>query len=103
MDVAPIDIKAKRDEGVLQVTWPGGEVVRYPFKFLRSRCGCAVCVDEFTGERRLDPARVHDDITVQSMQLVGSYAVHIAWSDGHDTGFYTWKRLRELESEVPSA
>ena len=101
MEQAPIDIKAKRDEGVVQVTWPGGEVVRYPFQFLRGRCACAVCVDEFTGVRRLYPAPP-TDLSVRSMELVGAYAVHIAWSDGHDTGFYTWKRLRELALEIPA-
>jgi DUF971 family protein len=27
--------------------------------------------------------------------MVGSYAVQIRWSDGHDTGIYTWQNLRD--------
>ena len=31
---------------------------------------------------------------------VGRYAYHIVWSDGHDTGIYTLKMLRELENSA---
>lgn len=36
------------------------------------------------------------DITIAGMSLVGNYAIKIDWSDGHDTGIYTWKKLREV-------
>lgn len=93
---APTDIKAKRADGVLQITWPDGRVVCYPFKGIRIACACASCVDEFTGKRLLDPASIPDDIGIESMALVGAYAVRIRWTDGHDTGLYTWERLRSI-------
>jgi len=46
--------------------------------------------------RILDPASVPADITIEKMELVGSYAVRVRWSDGHNSGLYTWERLREL-------
>jgi DUF971 family protein len=36
-------------------------------------------------------------ITANGAELVGNYALRIQWSDGHDTGLYTWKYLRELD------
>ena len=67
-----------------------------PFKPLRCACTCAGCVDEFTGAPLLDPATVPADVAVRAMKLVGHYAMQITWSDGHDTGLYTWTRLREM-------
>ncbi|HCX11700.1 MAG TPA: hypothetical protein DHU81_15425, partial [Hyphomonas sp.] len=39
---------------------------------------------------------VPDDISVLGAEPVGRYAVRIQFSDGHDSGLYTWKFLREL-------
>ena len=101
MNQPPTDIKAKRGDGVLQVSWPDGGVAQIPFKVLRCQCTCAECVDEYTGVRRLDPANVPDDVSVQSMELVGAYALRIVWTDGHETGLYTWGKLRELTDAKP--
>ena len=81
---------------MLQLFWPDGRKSALPFKFLRCACACAACVDEFTGEPLLEPATVPDDVSVNRLELVGAYALRIVWSDGHDTGLYTWERLAEL-------
>jgi DUF971 family protein len=31
-----------------------------------------------------------DDVTIEKVQAVGSYALQFQWSDGHYTGIYTW-------------
>jgi DUF971 family protein len=95
MNIAPSDIKALRDKGVLKIFWPDGSETCWAFKPLRCACRCAGCVDEFTGVRILDPAAVPEDITIRGMDLVGAYALRIVWSDGHDTGLFTWARLRQ--------
>lgn len=92
----PTTIHASRDDGRLTITWPDGHSWDYPFKYLREKCGCAQCVHEITGEPLLDPNSVSRDIQIDDAKLVGNYALKIAWSDGHDTGLYTWPRLREL-------
>jgi DUF971 family protein len=100
MNPPPSDIKARREPRRLELTWPDGTVQALPFKFLRCACTCAGCVHEFTGERLLDPATVPEDISIASLELVGNYALKITWTDGHDTGLYTWERLAALD---PSA
>lgn len=95
MNNVPTDLRAVRDERYLRVTWPDGEC-RLPFVFLRQQCSCAQCVNEWTGEQLLDPTTVSEEILIQKMDLVGSYAVRIEWSDGHSSGLYTWERLRQL-------
>ena len=96
MQPAPMDIKLKRSEGVLEVTWPEGRVVCYPVRNLRCGCRCAGCVDEHTGVRTLDVAGVPADVAVTGMHLVGNYAVQFVFSDGHDTGIFSWDLLTEL-------
>ena len=80
----------------LAITWADGQESRYKAHDLRLACPCATCVDELTGERRLDPARVPPDIKPVRIESVGNYAIRISWSDGHDTGIYTYERLRDL-------
>ena len=91
----PRDLKAVRDAALLRVVWSDREDA-LPFAFLRGECGCAQCVNEWTGERMLDPATIPADITIERMELVGNYAVRVHWSDGHSSGLYTWERLREM-------
>ena len=99
MNTMPTDLRALRNEGLLRITWPDC-VSDFPLAFLRRQCECASCVNEWTGERILDPASVPDDIAIQKMDLVGSYAVRIEWSDGHNSGLFTWDRLRELSRKL---
>ncbi|TWU20840.1 DUF971 domain-containing protein [Bythopirellula polymerisocia] len=101
MSNVPLDLQALRELGRLHVVWNDGET-DFPFVFLRRQCQCAQCVNEWTGEQILDPASVSDDISVESMDLVGSYAVRIHWSDGHNSGLFTWDRLRELSRLLES-
>ena len=88
-------------ERALQVTWADGLSAKLGLVALRAECMCARCVDEITGERIVDAEGIDPDIQIDEMQLVGSYAVKMRWSDGHDTGLFTWEHLRRL-SEAKS-
>ncbi len=92
----PVPYAVRRvDEGrVVEIEWEqGGHKGRYAARDLRLACACAACVEEMTGRPMLDPARVSADVRALTLRLVGAYAVHVAWSDGHDTGIYPWERL----------
>lgn len=80
----------------LRVQWPDGHASIYRPFTLRVNCGCANCVDENTGRPLLDPKRVPLDIRFESVQGVGRYALTPAFSDGHTTGIYPFKKLRAL-------
>ncbi len=83
-------------EGMLVLTWTTRHVAEIPFKYLRCHCGCAQCVDERTGVRILHPGTVPEDIMVEDIGLVGNYAFKVRWSDGHDTGIYSWDYLARI-------
>jgi len=53
-------------------------------------------VDEVTGKKILIDERVPRDVRAMEFHPVGNYGVAIVWSDGHDTGIYTFDALRRL-------
>ncbi len=75
------------------VQWPSGDEQEIHPADLRRRCRCARCINEMTGEPRLDPASVSDDIYPTSIEPMGNYAVAISWSDGHTSSIYPYDGL----------
>ena len=95
MPQVPTDIRALSERAVFEVSWSDRHD-SVPFRLLRGQCQCAHCVNEWTGERILDPATIPEDISIKKMEPVGGYAIRVHWSDGHNSGLYTWERLREI-------
>ncbi|MEM7311503.1 MAG: DUF971 domain-containing protein [Planctomycetota bacterium] len=85
----------KSDPTLVSVTWDDGHETTYTAAELRRLCPCAQCVNEMTGVRMLDPASIPDDLTQGDLTLVGNYAIAVRFSDGHQTGIYTFRFLRE--------
>jgi len=81
---------------VLSIQWEDGVESVFDVRSLRLACACALCVDEWTGEYKLDPSKVPEDVHPTQVHSVGRYAIGIDWSDGHDSGIYPFERLREL-------
>ncbi|GBL40218.1 MAG: DUF971 domain-containing protein [Nitrospiraceae bacterium] len=84
------------DKGVLGIEWNDGHKSVYPVRYLRQQCPCAACVDEWSGVLRLQPGDVPIVIMLQDVQPVGRYALQFTWSDGHDTGIYSYGLLRRI-------
>jgi DUF971 family protein len=83
------------DEKALRILWDDDHISTYPFSYLRGWCPCAACQGH-DGERHF--------IRVENPQLetigpVGNYALNFRWSDGHDTGIYTFEFLRTLSDQ----
>ncbi len=89
----------------LQITWSDQSRRTYGFRELRDACPCATCREK----RNAPPAAVTNPMSlpmlstaelqpmrVVTMQPVGNYAYSIAFSDGHDTGIYTFQLLQGL-------
>ncbi len=82
-------------EGGVRILWQGGPEATIPFVRLRDACPCAECIDEGTGKKLIDPANIPADIRPEQILPVGNYAVQFHWSDGHSTGIYSWRTLRD--------
>ncbi len=89
------------NDNELRIRWGDETETRHTAYNLRANCACAECVDEDTGQKILDKKRIPLDIKLKDINPVGRYGVSIQFSDGHNTGIYTFNRLRELdESET---
>ena len=93
--VEPREI-AQEGAATLSITWADGRACRYQAAALRRVCPCAQCVNEMTGERMLRPESIAETLTIADVEIVGRYALNFRWSDGHQTGIYSFRLLREL-------
>jgi len=103
MLVGPMDPKSinttETDE--LEIVWKDDAVSRYSPRQLRLACPCAQCVEEWTGQRLLDPGTVSENILLLNTDLVGRYALTFKWSDFHETGIFSFEMLRKLAGLTP--
>ncbi len=95
-NVVPSEIQRVGHEEI-RITWEDGKISILPNRQLRLECPCAGCVDEHSGKKTLDPKTVPEVIWPATIELVGHYAISIKWSDAHDTGIYTFERLRAMK------
>jgi DUF971 family protein len=93
--IDPVEILQESSTS-LRITWADERVCEYQAATLRRACPCAQCVNEWTGQRTLQPETISDEVEIEDIQIVGRYALTFRWSDGHQTGIYSFKYLREL-------
>lgn len=93
--VRPVEIRMV-GEKELYLEWQDGHRALYPFPYLRRKCRCAGCVDEWTGLPILLPEKISGAIRPLKMGPVGNYGIRFDWSDGHSTGIYAFEYLRSI-------
>ena len=96
--IEPREIKQEGDAG-LRITWADHHVSNFTASALRRACPCAQCVNEWTGQRVLQPESIPEELIINDLSLVGRYAINFRWSDGHDTGIYSFRYLRQLDED----
>lgn len=98
--IEPTQIVEESDSEV-SIKWSDDSESRFTAAGLRRACPCAGCVNEWTGEKMLDPAKIPDDLTFRNIGIVGRYALNFDFSDGHETGIFSFRYLKDLS--VPPA
>jgi len=94
---SPVPVEVRQDgPDALRIAWSDGHESTYPVAYLRRHCRCAACVEEWTGKILRDPSSIPDDVRPLEVRPVGRYALTFSWSDGHDTGIYTFEHLRAI-------
>jgi DUF971 family protein len=100
--IRPANITLNKQTNELVIAWRDGAECIYPLAQLREACPCVECrgghqnmgaVGDPKNLLDLKPARSYK---VESLELVGNYALQPFWDDGHHTGMYTWEYLRKL-------
>ena len=86
----------EESDSEISIEWSDGGESSYRAAELRRNCPCAGCVDEWTGEKMLKEPSVPDDISFSHVSIVGRYALNFHFSDGHETGIFSFKYLKDL-------
>jgi len=85
----------RSDPSKLEVEWADGHRTSYSAAELRGVCPCAGCINEVTGVRMHDPSSVPAGLTQSDVRFVGNYAIALQFSDGHNTGIFPFRFLRD--------
>jgi DUF971 family protein len=93
----PVEVRHDRDNGRVLISWDDGSRLQYFLDDLRNQCPCAGCRGHSPGE--VEPPKVKG-VSLLNIAEAGNYALKFAWSDGHDTGIYTWSYLAEIGQPV---
>ncbi|MFZ9812846.1 MAG: gamma-butyrobetaine hydroxylase-like domain-containing protein, partial [Burkholderiaceae bacterium] len=92
-DAAPVpsSVVVHQASGALELVYPDGRAFRLPFEFLRVHSPSAEVLGHGPGQEVLQVGKKH--VGIASLEPVGQYAVQPRFSDGHDTGLYSWSYL----------
>lgn len=82
---------------VLEVVFAGGEVYRIPFELLRVYSPSAEVQGHGPGQEVLQTGK--REVGINTIEPVGNYAIKPFFSDGHESGLFTWEYLYQLGSQ----
>jgi len=87
----PTEIKLHQKSRVLEISFADGKTFSLPCEFLRAYSPSAEVRGHGPGEEVLQVGK--KDVAITRVEPVGTYAVQLYFSDGHDTGIYSWDLL----------
>jgi len=90
----PTEIKLHQASRVLEIAFADGSSFRLPYEFLRVYSPSAEVRGHGPGQEVLQTGK--RDVAINDVEAVGHYAIRPTFSDGHDTGIYSWDYLYEL-------
>jgi len=90
----PTAITLHRASHALEVNFDSGENFLLPCEYLRTHSPSAEVQGHGPGQRVLVAGK--RDVSITAIEPMGNYAVLLRFSDGHDTGIFSWSVLREL-------
>ena len=90
----PTEIKLHQKSRLLEVSFASGMRFSMPYEYLRVHSPSAEVRGHGPGQEVLQTGKRNIDIV--ELEAVGSYAIQPRFSDGHDTGIYSWDYLYEL-------
>ena len=90
----PTEIKLHQVSRVLEVTFDDGKQYRLPCEYLRVYSPSAEVRGHGPGQEVLQTGK--REVGISSVEPVGVYAVKLTFTDGHDTGIFSWDYLYDL-------
>jgi DUF971 family protein len=90
----PTEIKLHQQSKLMEISFSDGANFKLPYEYLRVYSPSAEVRGHGPGQETLQTGKRNVDIT--DLAAVGNYAVQPFFSDGHDTGIYSWDLLYDL-------
>lgn len=94
---APSKIHLHKHSRELELAYASGESFRLPSEYLRVHSPSAEVRGHGKGQEVLQTGKKY--VNIDAINPVGNYAIQLVFSDGHDTGIYSWDYLYELGTE----
>ena len=85
------EIKLHRQSRLLQISFADGKTFQIPCEFLRVYSPSAEVRGHSPGQEVLQTGK--KDVNIDHIEPVGNYAIQLNFSDGHNTGLYSWDLL----------
>ena len=105
MRAEPEHIAISKSKGV-KIDWLDHHHSEYSLAYLRDECPCATCTGahgtapqktDYSSPQTATPFKMFTPtLRMLNVEQVGGYALRIDWSDGHNTGIYSYDHLRQI-------
>jgi DUF971 family protein len=92
----PTEIKLHQASRVLEIAFADGHTFRLPYELLRVYSPSAEVRGHGPGQETLQAGK--RDVTITDVESIGHYALRPTFSDGHNSGIYSWDYLYDLGS-----
>ena len=93
----PVELRYNRAARALSVTFEDGATYKLPAEYLRVESPSAEVQGHGAATKVTVPSK--RNVGIEKIEPVGRYAVRLTFSDGHDTGLYSWDYLAQLGRE----
>lgn len=93
----PTDLTLHQSSRVLEISFDDGKTFRIPFELMRVYSPSADVMGHGPGQETLQTGK--RDVVIDRIEMVGHYGMQPTFSDGHDTGIFTWQYLYRLGAE----
>jgi DUF971 family protein len=88
---SPIEIKLHQKSRILEISFADSKTFAFPCEFLRIYSPSAEVRGHGPGQEVLQVGK--KNVEIKHIEPVGTYAIQLTFSDGHDTGIYSWDLL----------
>lgn len=95
----PTEIKLHKVSAILEIHFDDGSIFELPSEYLRVYTQSAEAVGHGPGQETLQVGK--EDVSITDIRPVGNYAIALTFSDGHNSGIYSWDLLYKLGLEFP--
>lgn len=90
----PTGIRIRKQSRIIELEYAGNKAYELPFELLRVYSPSAEVRGHGAGPGVLQTGK--RNVLVTGADMVGNYALKLTFSDGHDSGLFSWEYLREL-------